>query len=361
MRGMAVPGVSQVEFREVAGADLPRSVVRARVQIKTRPNLTAPLTARNLRRYADFRFQNDLMSVNPSNSIPSPDTTPAPRTAIASESHLNQTEEIIIEAESSKVSLGLAELWTYRELLYFLIWRDLKIKYKQTALGTAWAIIQPLFAMLLFTLIFGKLAKMPSDGIPYAAFAYAALLPWTFFANAVTFSGNSLVSSSTLITKIYFPRMLIPMAAVAAGLLDLAIGAILLIPMLIYYDIAIGWSLLLLPLFIILTTLLALAVGMWLSAVNVKYRDVRYALPFLVQLWFFASPVIYPSSIVPDKLKFVFALNPMTGIIDGFRASLFGRAIPWTPVAVSLTLTILLLVCSAFIFRRMEDTFADVI
>lgn len=268
---------------------------------------------------------------------------------------------ILIESEDKGSAWNLREIWAYRELLFFLTWRDIKIRYKQTLLGAAWAIIQPLFAMLLFTLLFGKLGKIPSDNIPYPLFAYAGLLPWTFFANAVTNSGNSLVGSTSLITKVYFPRMIIPAAAVAAGLVDFLIAFLLLIPLLIYYRISFTWNLLMLPLFLILTTLLALGVGMWMSALNVRFRDVRYALPFMIQLWLFASPVIYPLSMVPEKWKWILSLNAMTGIIEGFRASLFGKDFEWQAIIVSAGLTMFLLVGAAYVFRRVEDTFADIV
>lgn len=274
---------------------------------------------------------------------------------------LSDAPLVLIEAKDRASTLDFRELWAYRELLYFLTWRDIKIRYKQTLLGATWAIIQPLFAMLLFTLLFGRLARMPSDNLPYPLFAYAGLLTWTFFANAVTNSGNSLVSSTSLITKVYFPRMIIPAAAVAAGLLDFAIAFLLLIPLLIYYRIALTWLLLLLPLFIILATLLAVGVGMWTSALNVRYRDVRYALPFVIQLWFFASPVIYPSSIMPAKWRWVLLLNPMTGITEGFRSSLFGRSLDWTAILVAAALTLSVLLYSAYFFRRVEETFADIV
>jgi lipopolysaccharide transport system permease protein len=268
---------------------------------------------------------------------------------------------ILIEAESRRIPFDLKQLWVYRELLHFLVWRDIKIRYKQTLLGSSWAIIQPLFAMLLFTLIFGRLARIPSDGIPYPLFAYAGLLPWTFFANALTNSGISLVGNSTLITKVYFPRVIIPGAAVLAGLLDLLIASLLLIPLLVYYRIAPTWNLLLLPLFMCLATFLALGVGMWLAALNVKYRDVRYALPFLVQLWLFASPVIYPISLVPERWRWVMALNPMTGIIEGFRVSLLGGKLDALTILISAGLTITILIVSFFAFQRVEDSFADVV
>src|SRR5205085_10522467 len=214
-----------------------------------------------------------------------------------------------IEPSRGWVSLKLNELWDYRELLYFLTWRDVKVRYKQTVLGAAWAIIQPLFTMLIFTLFFGRFAGVPSDGVPYPLFAYAGLLPWIFFSNAVTNSGNSLVGSANLITKVYFPRMIIPGAAVAAGLVDFAIAFGILIVLMIYYGIGFSWSLLMLPALVLLTALLALGVGMWMSALNVKYRDIRYALPFLIQLWMFASPIIYPLTIVPARWKWLLHLQ----------------------------------------------------
>jgi lipopolysaccharide transport system permease protein len=268
---------------------------------------------------------------------------------------------ILIDANDSKLGLNLRQLWTYRELLLFLIWRDIKLRYKQTALGATWVIIQPLFTMLLFTLFFGKLARMPSDNIPYPLFAYAGLVPWTFFSNAITSSGQSLVGNSQLISKVYFPRIYIPAGAVSAGLLDFAIASVLLAPMLIYYHINLTWQILLLPAFALLATLLALGVGMWLAALNVKYRDIRYAIPFLVQLWLFASPVIYPASLVPDKWKWVLAINPMTGVIEGFRSALLGTKFDTSTIASSVGITLLILILSFLAFRRVEDSFADVV
>lgn len=268
---------------------------------------------------------------------------------------------VTIEASGSWTGLDLKEVWAYRELLFFLTWRDVKVRYKQTLLGAAWAILQPLFTMLIFSLFFGRLAGIKSDNIPYPIFAYAGLLPWTFFSNAVTNSGNSLVGSANLITKVYFPRIIVPAAAVCAGLVDLAIAFLILIALMIYYSVALSWGLLLLPLFILLVTLLATGAGMWLSALNVKYRDIRYALPFLIQLWMFASPVIYPSSIVPDKWRWALWLNPLTGIIEGFRAALFNRKFDAAAIAVAAALTFALLICAAYAFRRTEDSFADII
>ena len=269
--------------------------------------------------------------------------------------------KIVIDARDAALGLHLRELWNYRELLLFLTWRDIQLRYKQTALGATWVIIQPLFTMLLFTLFFGKLAHMPSDNVPYPLFAYAGLVPWTFFSNALTNSGQSLVGNSSLISKVYFPRIYIPAGAVGAGLLDFAIASVLLLPMLIYYDVTITWRIFLLPAFALLATILALGVGMWLAALNVRYRDVRYAIPFLVQLWLFASPVIYPASIVPPNWKWLLAVNPVTGIIEGFRASILGKEFDVSTILSSVIVTSLILVFSFFAFRRVEDSFADVV
>jgi lipopolysaccharide transport system permease protein len=242
-----------------------------------------------------------------------------------------------------------------------LTWRDIKVRYKQTLLGAAWAIIQPLFAMLIFTLFFGRLAGIKSDGVPYPLFAYAGLLPWTFFSNAVTNSGNSLVGSANLITKVYFPRIVIPTAAVMAGLVDFFFAFLILIALMLYYRVPPSIGLLAFPLLVLLTAVLALAVGMWMSALNVKYRDVRYALPFLIQLWMFATPIIYPSSLVPAKWHWLMSLNPLSGIVEGYRASLFSLPFDWRALGVSSLLTLLALAYSLFTFKRMERKFADII
>ena len=268
---------------------------------------------------------------------------------------------IAIEAGRGWAGLDLRDLWLHRDLFFFLVWRDVKVRYKQTVLGAAWAIIQPLLTMVVFTLFFGRLAKVPSDGIPYPIFAYAGLLPWTFFSNAITASSNSLVGNASLITKVYFPRMVIPAAAVGAGLVDLAIAALILVAMMAYYGFGLGWSALLLIPLVLLTALLALGVGMWMSGLNVKYRDVRYALPFCVQLWMYATPIIYPISFIPERWRWILVLNPLTGIIDGFRSALFGQAFHWSEFVVSTILTLLFLVYAAYSFKRMERDFADVI
>jgi len=268
---------------------------------------------------------------------------------------------VVIEPNRGWSALDLRDLWAFRELLYFLTWRDVKVRYKQTELGVAWAIIQPLFTMLIFTLFFGRLAGVPSDNVPYPIFAFAGLLAWTFFANAITSSGNSLVGSAHLITKVYFPRMIIPGAAVAAGLVDFAIAFVILVLLMFYYGVGITWNILMFPVMVLLTTLLALGTGMWLSALNVKYRDVRFALPFMVQLWMYLSPVIYPTSFLPAKLRSLLLLNPMTGIIEGYRSALFGRPFNWIALVVSAVITAVLLIYSSYSFRRMEKSFADIV
>jgi lipopolysaccharide transport system permease protein len=267
-------------------------------------------------------------------------------------------------------AIDFREVWRFRELFYFLVWRDLKVRYKQTVLGAAWAVIQPLFSMLVFTLFFGTLANMPSDGVPYPVFSYAALLPWTYFANALALASNSLVGSANLITKVYFPRLIIPGAAVIAGLVDFAIAFVVLVVLMAGY-LATGTALaprlaavVMVPLLTLLTSALALGISLWLSALNVKYRDIRYVVPFAVQLWMFASPVIYPLSVVAEKaprLRWVITLNPMTGIIEGFRSALLGSPWDWPALGVSVTVAAAVLVSGAFYFRRLERTFADIV
>lgn len=302
--------------------------------------------------------------MTPDNIVPIQDGVRVPSeipTGAARGRALPKTPLVVIEPSRSWVELDLRSLWAYRELLYFLTWRDVKVRYKQTLLGATWAILQPLLAMIIFSLLFGRLAGIKTGDIPYPLFAYLGLLPWTFFSNAVTSSGNSLVGSSALITKVYFPRIIIPSAAVAAGLVDFLLAFLVLIPLMIYYRVSVTPHLLLLPFILVLVTFLALAIGMWMSALNVKYRDIRYALPFAIQLWMFVSPIIYPSSMLGGKLKIVLAINPLTGIIENFRASLLGRPFNWSTLAISTVITLLLLVYSAYSFRRMEKTFADLV
>ena len=268
---------------------------------------------------------------------------------------------VTIEARRSWVALNLRDLWSYRELLYFLMWRDIKVRYKQTALGAAWAVIQPLVTMIIFTYFFGKLARVPTDGVPNPIFFYTGVLLWTFFSNGVTNGANSLIGNSNLITKVYFPRLIIPSAAVGAGLLDLAIASVLLVGLVVYYGFSVTWAYLMILPLIVLTTLFALGVGISFSALNVRYRDVRYALPFLIQVWFFVSPIIYPSSLVPSEWRWLLALNPFTGIVESFRASLFGRQIPWIALAYSTGVAVAMLIYSSYTFRRMERSFAEFI
>jgi lipopolysaccharide transport system permease protein len=271
-------------------------------------------------------------------------------------------QPLVTIARSPKwVALDLRDLWGYRELLVFLTWRDIKVRYKQTALGAAWAVIQPFFMMVVFTLFFGKLAGVASNGVPYPVFSYAGLLPWTFFQNAVTNSGNSLVGNSNLLTKVYFPRLIIPSAAVAAGLVDFGIAFVVLLGLMAYYGIPLSVGMLLIPALVLLTTMIALAVGLWMSAQNVKYRDIRYALPFVLQLWMFATPVIYPTDLVPERWRWVMAFNPLVGIIDCFRAALFGGAFDSRNLAISFGVTTVALIYAAYSFRRMEKTFADIV
>lgn len=256
----------------------------------------------------------------------------------------------------------LHELWAYRELLYFLMWRDVKVRYKQTVLGILWVVLQPLMMMLVFAFLFGKMAGIKSDGIPYSLFAYAGLLTWTFFASAVNAAGNSVVNSAGLITKVYFPRMLVPAAAVGATLVDFAVSFVPLAIMMIFWRVRLTSQFLLLPIFIVMLVILALGVGMWMAALNTKYRDIRLALPFLLQLWFFASPIIYPSSLVEGKLGWLLALNPMAGIIEGFRVSLYGhRPFDWPAIGFAGVAAILFLVYATYNYKRAERQFADLV
>lgn len=292
-----------------------------------------------------------------------------------------------IAPSSGWVALKLQELWLYRELLFFLTWRDIKVRYKQTVLGAAWAIIQPFFTMVVFSLFFGGLASVPSDGIPYPIFSYAALVPWTFFANGLTMSSNSLVGSANLIKKVYFPRLVVPIASVIAGVVDFLLAFIVLIVMMLVFGILPTGNIIWLPLFLALAFVTALGVGLWLSAMNVQFRDVRYMIPFLTQFWMFATPIAYPSSLITnDLLRALYGLNPMVGVIEGFRWALLGGApqsasfnllsisvplplsnpfnalpTPGPVILASSLAAVLLLISGMFYFRRMEKTFADVV
>jgi lipopolysaccharide transport system permease protein len=290
---------------------------------------------------------------------------PAPLATRAAAAAVDLPVQIIAPARGW-VPIRLRELWEYRELLYFLIWREVKIRYKQATLGVAWAVLQPFLTMVIFSIVFGRFAGLPSDGLPYPVFAFCALLPWQLFAFALTESSNSVVANQRLITKVYFPRVMMPIAAVGVGLLDFAISFIVLLCLIgfygAYYGLTLSAFVWTVPFWALLAVATALGVGLWLSALNVKYRDIRYTVPFLAQLWFFATPVVYPTSIVPAEWRLLFALNPMVGVVDGFRWALLGQTnAPDATVLISIGAVCVMLVAGLFYFRRMERTFADVI
>lgn len=280
----------------------------------------------------------------------------------------NPEEVLILRPSRGWSALNLGDLWRYRELIYFLIWRDVKVRYKQTALGASWAILQPIITMVVFTLLFGRLAKMPSDGIPYPLFSYTGLLPWGLFTKAIGDAGRSMVTNRSMITKVYFPRLSIPLSSVLAGLVDFGLSFLVLVGMILVYNyvpaleyqVVITPAILTLPLFLLLALVTSLGVGLWLSALNVQYRDVNYILPFLTQFWLFITPIAYPASMIPEKWQLLYSLNPMTGVVEGFRWALLGvKEAPSPMIAISSVIAILLLVTGLFYFRRMERTFAD--
>jgi len=273
-----------------------------------------------------------------------------------------QIATIKIRPSRGWIPLRLEDLWEYRELLYFLTWRDIKVRYKQTVLGAVWAILQPFLTMVVFSIFFGRLAKLPSDNIPYPIFSYSALVVWTFFANGVTSSSNSMVAEANTIKKVYFPRLVIPVAAVFSGVVDFVLAFIVLIGMMAFYGITPSAAVFWLPLFFLLAFITALGVGLWLSAMNVMFRDVRYALPFLIQIWLFATPIAYSASLLKGTWKTLYGLNPMVGVVEGFRWALLGvETRPGPMIAVSSFVSIVLLVSGAYYFRRMERSFADVV
>jgi lipopolysaccharide transport system permease protein len=269
----------------------------------------------------------------------------------------------LIKPASSWVNLNLRDLWVYRELIYFMVWRDLKVRYKQTVLGVSWAILKPFLTMVVFSIFFGQLAKVPSDGLPYPIFAFAALLPWELFVAALNFASRSLVVNSNMVTKVYFPRLILPLASILGGVVDFLIAFIILIGMMVYYKVNPSPSVWLLPLFLLLCLLTAIGVGLWLSALNVLYRDIGYITHFLAQFWLFITPVAYPASMVPEKWHLLYALNPMTGVVEGFRWALLGsqQSAPTEMLLVSSLVAIFLLISGLFYFRRMERLFADMI
>lgn len=260
-------------------------------------------------------------------------------------------------------ALNLRDIWRYRELVYFLTWRDIKVRYKQTLLGASWAILRPLLTMVVFSIFFGGLAKISSDGYPYPVYTYTALLPWELFSTALSIASRSLVGNANMITKIYFPRMILPLSSVLAGLVDFAIAFLVLIGLMIAYGIAPTAAVWTLPLFLLLAVVTALGVGLWLSALNVLYRDIGYVIPFLTQLWMFITPVVYPTSMLPEQWRFLYALNPMTGVVDGFRWALLGNQqnAPGPTLVISSVIAVLVLVSGMFYFRRMERQFADMV
>ena len=269
---------------------------------------------------------------------------------------------ITVKPSKGWVPLNLRDLWEYRELLYFLSWRDIKVRYKQTVLGAAWAVIQPFFTMVVFSLFFGKLAGVPSDGIPYPIFAYAALVPWHFFANGINQSANSLVGNANLIKKVYFPRLVVPLSSVISGVVDFILAFAVLLGMMLFYDIYPTSNIIWLPLLLLLAFITSLGVGLWLSALNVQFRDVFYVVPFLIQFWLFATPIAYPSSLLSEPWRTLFGINPMVGVVEGFRWALLGTdTTPGPIIIVSTLVALMLLVSGVFFFRRMEKTFADVI
>ena len=269
---------------------------------------------------------------------------------------------IVVKPSKGWISLKLKDLWEYRDLFYFLTWRDIKVRYKQTVLGAAWAIIQPFFTMVVFSLFFGKLAKVPSDGIPYPIFAYAALVPWTFFANGLSQSSNSMVENANLIKKVYFPRMLVPISSVISGVVDFVLAFLVLLGMMFFYGIFPTKNIIWLPLLLVMAFVTALGVGLWLSALNVQFRDVRYTVPFLTQFWLFATPIAYPSSLLSEPWRTLYGINPMVGVVEGFRWALLGtETAPGPIIVVSAFVALALLVGGAFYFRRMEKSFADVV
>ena len=269
---------------------------------------------------------------------------------------------IVIEPRKGLFHLDLGAIWQHRVLLYFIVWRDLKIRYKQTIIGIGWSVMQPLISMLIFTVIFGYFAKIPSDGLPYPVFAYCALLPWNYFSGALNRCIVSVVADAHLISKVYFPRLILPIAGTISGLVDFAISFMLILGMMAWYGISPGWAALAIPAFLFFALVTALSIGLWLSALNVRYRDIGYTIPFLLQVWMFLSPIVYPVSMVPEKYRLLYSLNPMAGVIEGFRWALLNKASPdFSVVGVSVAVVLVLLLGGLVFFRNMESTFPDVV
>jgi lipopolysaccharide transport system permease protein len=277
-------------------------------------------------------------------------------------STIDTNEITVIRPLKGWSALGMFELWQYRELLYFMAWRDIKVRYKQTVIGILWAIIQPFMTMIVFTLFFGRMAQLPTDGLPYPIFYYAGLLPWTFFSGGIRQASNSLIEGSNMVKRVYFPRMVMPIGAILSLVLDFALAFLLLLGMMVYYGLQPTVNVIWLPLLLVLAFITALGIGLWLSALNVQFRDIRYALPFLIQLWLFITPVVYPASLLSESWRAIYALNPMVGVVEGFRWALLGTDTrPGFTIVISTVTAIILLLSGAFYFKRVERTFADVI
>ncbi len=274
---------------------------------------------------------------------------------------MQETQIVKIKPGGSWLNLDLKDLWTYRELLYFLTLRDIKVRYKQTAIGVLWAILQPVLTTAIFTIIFSQFARLDSLPIPYPLFALSGLLLWLFVNSSISTASNSLISNTNLVTKIYFPRLIVPLAATLSGLIDFFLGFVLLVGLMIYYGVGLTWQIVFAPLFIVLTILLALSFGTLFAALNVRFRDVKFALPFALQIWMFVSPIFYPASVLSENWRRVFAFNPLTGILEGFHAALFGGEFDWFAISVSIVLILILILTALFVFKRMEDDFADLI
>jgi lipopolysaccharide transport system permease protein len=289
----------------------------------------------------------------------------APSPALARQAETDRPRpryHTVIEPPSGWPALNLAEVWRYRDLLFMLVWRDISANYRQSVVGFGWALFKPVFSMIVFTLVFGRVAKLPSDGVPYPIFCYAALLPWMYFATCLAGSTNSVVGGSGLLTKVYFPRLILPLASVLGGLVDFGIQFVLLAVLMLAFGVLPGWGILLVPGFVLLCVVTALSVGLWLTALNVKYRDVGHLVPFLSQMWMWLTPIVYPSRMVPERLRLLYGLNPMAGVVEGFRWALLGTPPPdWAMMAVSFAVVTALLLSGLYYFRRTEATFADVI
>jgi len=294
-------------------------------------------------------------------SLPHLDAAPSIESESSTAVILPETPSIRIRASKRWSAIDLHELWIHRELLYFLVWRDLKVRYKQTVLGASWVILQPVLTTLVFATFLGNIARVPSNGVPYILFLYSGLLPWIYFSNAVSTSSHSLIASAHMITKVYFPRSIVPFAAVLVRLSDFLVASAILVVLMIYYGQPLKWTILITPLLILHLTLLTLGLSFWFAALNVKYRDVGTVLPVVMQLWMFASPVVYPANLVAPRWNWAYSLNPLTGIISAFRSALFGIPLDLRSLLISAAITIALLVYAAFVFRHMEDQFADVV